>query len=196
MATIKDVALQASVSVATVSRVINDDPKVRDKTRIKVQKVMDHLGYRVNEAARALVTQKSSTIGVVIPELTDPFFASLANGVEKIARQKNKQLLISTGQHSEESERQAVHTLMERRCDAMVVHSKRLSDSELIGLAAKIPGLVIIDRFIEAISERCIWLDNFEGGSIVARYLSSLGYTRFACINSNYGTHRLFYVIK
>ena len=87
MSTIKDVARIAGVSVATVSRVANNGPKVSEKTKIKVQKIMADIGYTPNVNARSLVTQKNTTIGVVIPELNDPFFASLAHGVEQIARE-------------------------------------------------------------------------------------------------------------
>ncbi len=94
MSTIKDVAREAGVSIATVSRVVNNGPKVGKKTKARVLSIMAELGYRPNENARALVTQKSNTLGVVIPDLTDPFFASLASGVDEIARQNNMQLLL------------------------------------------------------------------------------------------------------
>lgn len=186
MATIKDVAKKAGVSTATVSRVVNNGPKVGDKTRARVLAIMAQLGYHPNENARALVTKKSQSLGVVIPDLTDPFFASLANGVDKIARQNNMQLLLSTGSISEESERQAISFLLERRCESIVVHSKKLSDQAIIEFANKIPGLVLIDRFIQEIADKCIWLDNEEGGKIAARHLLSLGHKQLACISSKY----------
>ncbi len=186
MSTIKDVARVAGVSVATVSRVANNGPKVSEKTKQKVSKVMLELGYTPNANARALVTQKSRTIGVVIPDLTDPFFASLASGVEQVARLKNRQLLLSTSLVNADAERQAIQLLVEQRCDVMVVHSKKLSDSELIDLAAKNPGLILIDRFIKQIAERCVWLDNVEGGKTAARHLIALQHETFACISSEY----------
>ena len=186
MATIKDVAKAAQVSIATVSRVANNGPKVGEKKRQKVLDVMQQLGYTPNANARALVTQKSSTLGVVIPELTDPFFASLANGVEQVARQENMQLLLSTGQLSAQTELQAIQLLIEQRCETMVVHSKKLNDATLLGLAEKVPGLVLIDRRLPEIEHRCVWLDNLEGGKIAARYFLSLQHTNFACINSHY----------
>jgi len=186
MATIKDVARIASVSVATVSRVANNDPKVSEKTKLKVSKVMADLGYTPNANARALVKQKSMTMGVVIPELTDPFFASLANGVDAVARSVNMQLLLSTGLFDEESERKAISLLIEQQCNIMIVHSKILSDEELISLAHKHPGLVLIDRYIEDIKHRCIWLDNLEGGRIAARHLISLAHKDFAVISSKH----------
>ncbi|MFT5852566.1 MAG: LacI family transcriptional regulator [Colwellia sp.] len=186
MATIKDVARLAGVSVASVSRVVNNGPKVSKKTIETVTKVMKDLNYTPNANARALVTQKSTTIGVVIPDLTDPFFASLAHGVEQVARQKNRQLLLSTGLVSAETEMQAINLLIERRCDVMVVHSKKLSDQALIALTDKITGLVLIDRYIKEIAHRCVWLDNFEGGKIAARHLLTLNHQQFACISSKH----------
>jgi LacI family transcriptional regulator len=186
MATIKDVARLAGVSVASVSRVLNNGPKVSKKTIENVLKVVKDLNYTPNANARALVTQKSTTLGVVIPDLTDPFFASLANGVEQVARQQNMQLLLSTGLVDAETEMQAINLLIERRCDVMVVHSKKLTDEALIELANKVPGLVLIDRYIAEIAQRCVWLDNLEGGKIAARHLLALNHQSFACISSKY----------
>lgn len=186
MATIKDVARIAGVSVASVSRVLNNGPKVSKKTIETVLKVVKDLNYTPNANARALVTQKSTTLGVVIPDLLDPFFASLAHGVEQVARKKNRQLLLSTGLVSAETEMQAINLLIERQCDVMVVHSKKLSDETLIEIANKVPGFVLIDRYIEAIAPRCVWLDNFEGGKIAARHLLALNHNSFACISSKY----------
>lgn len=186
MATIKDVARLSGVSVASVSRVLNNGPKVSKATIEKVTKVMKELNYSPNANARALVTQKSSTLGVVIPDLLDPFFASLASGVDKVAREKNMQLLLSTALVTAESEMQAINLLIERRCDVMVVHSKKLSDQILIELSSKVSGLVLIDRYIEEIAHRCIWLDNLEGGKIAARHLLALEHKNFACISSKY----------
>ena len=186
MATIKDVARIAGVSIASVSRVLNKGPKVSKKTIEKVSKVMKDLNYSPNANARALVTQKSTTLGVVIPNLVDPFFASLANGVEQVARQHNMQLLLSTGLVSAETEIQAINLLIERRCDVMVVHSKILSDEVLIELTKKNSGLVLIDRYIEDIAYRCIWLDNIEGGRIASRHLLSLNHKKFAYISSEH----------
>lgn len=186
MATIKDVAKQAGVSVATVSRVVNNGPKVGEKTRQRVKAIMLELGYRPNENARALVTQKNKTIGVVIPDIADPFFAQLASGIDKIAKAENMQMLLSTGGNTEQSEKEALDLLLERQCQAIVLHSKKIPDEQLIELSEKIKGLVLIDRHVEQINERCIWIDNKEGGKIAARHIAALNHTNVACINSSY----------
>ncbi|MEE1675994.1 substrate-binding domain-containing protein [Agarivorans aestuarii] len=186
MATIKDVAAAAGVSVATVSRVVNNGPKVSAKNRDLVKKVMLELGYRPNANARALVTQTNPTLGLVFSELTDPFFATLAGGVEKVTRNNNIQLLISNGLVSAESEKRAIETLLEQRCQALVVHSKALSNQALIDYAEAVPALVLINRYIPEIAHRCVWLDNQAGGEAAARHLLSLGHKNIACITSSY----------
>ena len=186
MATIKDVAKACGVSVATVSRVINDGPKVGEETRARVKQVMTAMGYRRNEYARALVTKSNATVGVVIPDITDPFFAQLAKGADTIARQRKMQLLLSTGEPTQQSEREAIELLLDRRCEIIIAHSKKLPDDELIALSQKIKGLVIINRHIEAISDRCVWLDNHMGGQVAASHLAALGHTDIACVFSQY----------
>lgn len=186
MATIKDIALASGVSIATVSRVVNNGPKVGEKTRKRVIAMMNELGYTPNANARALVTQKSSTIGVVIPDLTDPFFASLANGVEQVASENNMQMLLSTGKQTADSELKAIQLLEQQRCDCIIAHSKLLDEKTLVELCRRIPGLVLIDRYISLVKERCIWLDNLEGGKIAARHLLSLNHKSLACIISNF----------
>jgi LacI family transcriptional regulator len=186
MTTIKDVARIAGVSVASVSRVINNGPKVSQLTRDKVNKIMLDLGYTPNANARALVKRKSMTVGVVIPELTDPFFANLAHSVDLIARQHNMQMLLSTALQSADSEQDAINLLIEQRCQTIILHSKQLSDEALISLCKKIPNLVLIDRFVKGIEHKCIWLDNNEGGKIAARHLMSLKHRYMACVSSKY----------
>ncbi|WP_339724232.1 LacI family DNA-binding transcriptional regulator [uncultured Paraglaciecola sp.] len=186
MTTLKDIAKAAGVSHATVSRVVNNGPKVGPVLRAKINKLIKEMGYRPNANARALVTQKSTTIGVVIPDVADPFFATLANGIDKISRQLNMQMLISTGKLSAESEREAINLLLERRCETIVIHSKMIGDEELIELFNAHPHFVLIDRYIAEIEDKCVWLDNQEGGKIAARHLLSLKHQQLACITSSY----------
>ncbi|WP_440905008.1 substrate-binding domain-containing protein [Catenovulum sp. SX2] len=186
MATIKDIANAAGVSLATVSRVINNGPKVGDATRARIKEIMKEMGYRPNANARALVTQRNPSLGVVLAELSDPFFATLAHGIETVARQKDIQVLLSSGSIQAKTEMKAIDTLMEHRCEAMVVHSKALSDEVLVDYAKEIPGFVLINRYIEAIADRCVWLDNYAGGASIAKHLLSLGHKKIAMISSQY----------
>ena len=184
MATIKDVAKMAGVSAATVSRVLNKSPRVSPKARSKIEKAIEALSFRPNANARALVKQDTNTLGVIISELSDPFFAAMANSIEQTASQKGLNVLLSTGGLDEERERAAIQQLIAHRCNAMVVNSKKLCDQELIAFARKIPGFVLINKYIPEIAERCVWLDNIKGGQSMARYITKLGHHNIAIFST------------
>lgn len=186
MATIKDVAKEAGVSIATVSRVINKSPKASKASVTSVTQAMAKLGYRPNAAAKALVSQSSNTVGVLVGDVSDPFFGTLVKAVDNVAHQNGKHILIGNGYHSAEDERQAIELLINNRCDALVIHSKGLSDEELIGYAKEVKGLVFINRYIPQVSERCIALDNHKGAYLATEYLIRHGHTKIACVASSH----------
>ncbi len=186
MATIKDIAKAAGVSLATVSRVINNGPKVGDATRERIKKIMEEMDYRPNANARALVNKRSASLGVVLAELLDPFFATLAHGIEAVTRTQNVQILMSAGSIEKATELKAIETLLEHRCEAMVVHSKALDDRTLINFANQVPGFVLINRYVPEIGNRCVWLDNVTGGRTMAKYILAQGHREIAVISSKY----------
>lgn len=184
MATIKDVAREAGVSVATVSRVINKSPKASEKSIKSVTQAMALLGYRPNANARALVSQSTNTIGVLVFDVSDPFFGTLVKAVDNIARENGKHVLIGNGNHNAEDERHAIELLINNRCESLIIHSKALSDKELISYANEVKGLVIINRYIPEIKERCVYLDNYRGAYLATEYLIRHGHRNIACIAS------------
>lgn len=186
MITIKDVAKDAGVSIATVSRVINNSPKASKKSIESVKKSMKALGYRPNANARALVSKNSNTIGVLVGDISDPFFGGMIKTIDNIARENNKHLLICNGYHKAEDERAAIELLIYNRCDILIVHSKALSDQELIEFAAEIPGMVIINRVVPEIASRCVALDNFKGTYLATEFLIRNGHKHIAWISSNH----------
>ncbi|MCR9685792.1 substrate-binding domain-containing protein [Vibrio antiquarius] len=186
MATIKDVAKEAGVSVATVSRVINKSPKASQSSVESVTKAMSKLGYRPNAAARALVSQSTNTMGVLVSDVSDPFFGTLVKSVDNVARENGKHILIGNGYHNPDDERQALELLINSRCDAIVIHSKGLSDEELIGYAQEVKGMVLINRHIPELAERCISLDNRKGAFLATEYLIRHGHRKIACIASSH----------
>lgn len=148
MATIKDVARLAGVSVATVSRVINDSPKASEASRLAVTSAMESLSYHPNANARALAQQSTETIGLVVGDVSDPFFGAMVKAVEQVAYNTGNFLLIGNGYHNEQKERQAIEQLIRHRCAALVVHAKIIPDAELASLMKQIPGMVLINRIL------------------------------------------------
>ncbi|HEY5715898.1 MAG TPA: substrate-binding domain-containing protein [Psychromonas sp.] len=186
MATIKDVARLANVSVATVSRVTNNSPKASKASIKAVHAAMHTLGYRPNANARALASQTTNTVGVVVGDVSDPFFGALVKSVDQEAAAQGKHLLIGNGYHDANCERKAIELLINSRCDALIVHSKALADDELIALAKELPGLVFINRYIEEIANRCICLDNARGAYLITEHLIKQGHRHIGYICSNH----------
>lgn len=186
MATIKDVAKEAGVSVATVSRVINKSPKASKASVLSVTKAMELLGYRPNAAARALVSQSTNTMGVLVGDVSDPFFGTLVKAVDNVAHENGKHILIGNGYHSAQEERNAIELLINSRCAALVIHSKALSDEELIKYSKEVKGLVVINRYIPELNDRCISLDNYRGAYLATEYLIKHGHSNIACVASSH----------
>ncbi len=189
MATIKDVARLANVSIATVSRVVNHSPKAGPAAREAVRKAMDELGYRPNAYARALVSGVSDTMGCMVFDVSDPFFGAMAKAIDHVARENQKHLLIGNGLHDAQRERQTLELLIGKSCDALVVHSKALNDEELLSYARQLPGMVLINRCIPEIADRCVWLDNRYGSYAITQHLIELGHRHIAYIASKFDIH-------
>lgn len=185
MATIKDVAREAGVSIATVSRVINKSPRASKTSITIVEEAIAKLGYRPNANARALVSKNTNTIGVLVGDVSDPFFGSLVKAVDKIARENNKHLLIGNGYHDAQTEREAIELLINSCSEALIIHAKGLSNEELIKFAKEVPGLVVINRYIPEIAERCIAFDNYKGAYMATDFLIRNGHQHIAYINSD-----------
>ncbi len=186
MSTIKDVARLANVSVATVSRVMNNSPKASAASREVVLKAMAELGYTPNANARALVSQTCDTMGVLVGDVADPFFGALVKGVAAVAVEQGLHLLMGNGFHTARQERESIELLIGKRCEALVVHSKALSDEELIDYALRVPGMVLINRDIPALKGRCIALNNRQGAATATRHLLELGHRHIAFLSSDH----------
>ncbi len=186
MATIKDVARLAGVSVATVSRVINASPKASDASRAAVQSAMEQLNYHPNANARALAQQNTETIGLVVGDVSDPFFGAMVKAVEQVAYHTGNFLLIGNGYHNEQKERQAIEQLIRHRCASLVVHAKMIPDSDLILLMKQIPGMVLINRIVPGFEKRCVALDDRYGAWLATRHLIQQGHSRIGYICSTH----------
>ena len=186
MITIRDVARHANVSVATVSRVLNNSALVSQETRETVMQAVAQLGYRPNANAQALATQVSDTIGVIVMDVSDAFFGALVKAVDTVAQEHQKYVLIGNSYHEAEKERHAIEVLIRQRCNALIVHSKALSDEELTGFMEQIPGMVLINRVVPGYAHRCVCLDNVSGAVMATRMLLNNGHRRIGYLASSH----------
>jgi len=118
--TIYDVAREANVSMATVSRVVNRNPNVKPVTRKKVLATIERLGYRPNAVARGLASKKTTTVGTIIPDISSIFFSELARGIEDIATMYNYNMILSSSDQNKEKELQLINTMLEKQVDGIV----------------------------------------------------------------------------
>ena len=186
MANIRDVAKEAKLSVATVSRVINKLPHTSQAAIDAVHAAMEKLNYRPNANARALVSKSSPSIGVLVADVSNPFYGAMVQAIDEVAREYKKHILITHGYHNEAYERESIELLINNRCDSLVIHSKGLSDQELIKFSQEIPGLTVINRFIPEIAERCVALDNVKGSSLALNHLLRAGHDKIGYLASSH----------
>ena len=183
MATIYEVSELAGVSLATVSRVMNNSDKVSLKTRIKVESAMSELGYRPNSIAQSLATKRSNSIGILIPELHGPFFGAMLSSMEAELRSAGKHVIITAGHSDETDERDSIEFLLSRNCDALILHVYSVSDDYLIKLSEGTVPVILLNRYIPEVSAQCVSLDNEYGGYIATRALLELGHRNLAYIS-------------
>ncbi len=127
-ATIYDVAREANVSMATVSRVVNGNPNVKPSTRKKVLEAIDKLGYRPNAVARGLASKKTTTVGVIIPDIASILFAELARGIEDIATMYDYNIILSNSDQNKEKEIRLMNTMLGKQVDGVVFMGGKLGD--------------------------------------------------------------------
>ncbi len=123
--TMKDIARELGISIGTVSKVLRDHPDISPETRERVRQRMRELNYRPNPAARALVTGRTHTIGLVVPDLVHPFFGEVAGGLSTLLRKKGYGLVISSSDGDTGLESRVIDQLLARRVDALILASSR-----------------------------------------------------------------------
>src|SRR5438128_2264327 len=177
--TIKDVAAQAGVSVATISRVMNGKGPVRESTSRRVVETAQALRYSPHGVARSLSIRRTNTIGLLLPDLHGEFFSEVIRGIDVQARQSGYHLLVS-GFHSDQGEMSAVLQAMRGRVDGLIVMSPEREAGTLCGqLPLEVPAVLL-----NSIGEMApsITIDNYGGAVAMVKHLRALGHKRIAFI--------------
>lgn len=172
--TITDIARRAGVSKATVSRVLNNSSQgVGAETRAQIQAIMAETGFQPCGFARGLATGKSRSVGLIIPDITNPFYPLLVRGVEGALNRAGYSLFLCNSDGEMAKEKEYVRVLMEKRVDGVILNSVASDcDCQLSLLEAHAVPYVLLDRMIEGKKKRYgVFLDNREGARLAVRHL-------------------------
>jgi len=180
--TMTDVAAHAGVSVKTVSNVINDWPYVTDETRRRVVESIEATGYRPNHMARSLVTGRTLSIGVMIPDISNPFFGASIRGCEDVLFEAGYSLFLCNTNENEERERYYLEQLLSRGVDALILWGTRIRCEDLEGIVGTEIALVTVELGEQPTgpNHTCINVDNLHGGRIATDHLIAVGRQRIA----------------
>ena len=181
MATIKDVADMAGVTVTTVSRMLNNKVKVSDATKNKIHMAMAALDYIPNEVARSLITKKSNVIGLIVPSAVNFFFAALIQYIEEFVSAQNYKLLLCISDLDKEKEREHFSMLQANRVDGIILASRTKDIDKLLNFQAPV---VTIERTLSD-DIPSISSDSYAGGRLAANCLLSAGCKNLLYIGSS-----------
>ena len=182
MATIRDVAQQANVSVTTVSHVINQTRFVEPETEKRVRIAITQLGYRPNSLARSLRRGGTSTIGLLVPDNSNPFFADVARAIEDAGFAQGYSVVLCNSDMSPDKEDAYIDVLLSKQVDGLILISSSSRTPRLeAAIAAGMP-VVVVDRELNDLPVDQVLVDNAQGGYLAGRYLVEHGHTDIACI--------------
>ncbi len=178
--TIRDVARLAEVHPGTVSRALNEQTRalVNEETAARVMRAADQLGYRPNPIARGLKTNRSYTVGVVIPDLTNPLFPPVVRGIEDRLAEAGYTPLIVNTDNDPERERSHIEAMLARQVDGLIVAIARLDVELLADAAAGGMPLVLVNRSFEDGSVPAVTVDDRKGVSLSVQHVTQLGHRR------------------
>lgn len=182
MPSIKDVAKLAGVSPMTASRVINQSGQVSMQMKLRVLRAVKQLGYRPNFNARSLRVQKSNLFGLLLPDIENPLFSSLAKHVEVAASGHGYNVMVGTTWENRRREEEYLEIMYSRQIEGMIISPSSEENADAIR-NCPVP-LVLLDRtFPDSPNTPSLTVDNLEIGRLAARHLLSLGHRHFACIS-------------
>ncbi len=176
--TMADVAREVGVSVMTVSRVVNDKGDVSEGTRQRVLDAIEQLGYRPSAIARSLATRHTGTLGLVIPDVANPFFAEVARGVEHVAYAEGYNVFLCNTDEDPQRELDILESLEEKRVDGIVLCSSRLENAHLRAVTESHGAVVLVNRRLQAKEgpTAAVLVDDVAGGRMATAHLLSRGH--------------------
>src|SRR5690625_1942989 len=169
--TIYDVAREAKVSMATVSRVVNGNPNVKPSTRRKVLATIEELGYRPNDVAREVASKKTTTVGVIIPDISSIFFAELARGIEDIATMYNYNIILSNSDQNIDKELKLINTMLEKQVDGILFMGGNITEEHIRHFETSPAPVVLAATYAETEKIPSVNIDHEEAAYEITKLL-------------------------
>ncbi|MGA2381072.1 MAG: LacI family DNA-binding transcriptional regulator [Spirochaetia bacterium] len=183
-ATIKDIGREANVSYATVSRAFNNKYGVKPETRARILEVAKRLNYSPNGIARGLVNKRTKSIGLIIPDITNPYFPEVARGIEEGAKEQGYSVFLCNTNWEQDRQAQYIELLAEKRVDGLIIAPvSNAVDPAQERLFNSIP-VVYVDRPPQNTQRSYVVIDNIRGGFIATRHLIEAGYRKIGFIGA------------
>lgn len=181
--TLHDIAKEAGVSFNTVSRALNDKPDINEKTRQHVLAAAERLDYRPNRLAKGLRQRRTATIGVVVADLANPFFAEVVAGIERVAAAGGYSIILANAEEDGEREQAAVRTLVERQVDGVLIAPTQHQHGALDYLSARGVPYCLLARYFEGRRECAVTNDDQAGAFMAVAHLLARGHRRILFVN-------------
>jgi len=179
--TIQDVAARAGVSAMTVSRVLNNSSRVAPETRKRIETVIEELGYFPNALARGLLTGRTQTLGVLVGDMTNPYWTAVASGAEEVAHRNGYTMVLGNIGSSPEKASQLIQTMVSNRVDGLLINGG--PRKTLTTLLDRRYPIVLINKEYKGIQTDIVTGDNFYGAQVLTKHLLNLGHTHIALVN-------------
>jgi LacI family transcriptional regulator len=183
MTTISEVAKEANVSRATVSHVINNTRFVSEETRQRVEQAINELGYRPNVLARSLRLGETLTLGLILPDSSNTFFAEIGRSIENAAFESGYNVIFCNSDEDPEKESLYIDVLTEKQVDGIILVPTCIHCDAIRSLKKLQVPVVLVDRELSDLALDTVIVDNLMGGLKATKYLISLGHQRIACIS-------------
>lgn len=183
--TIKDIAKKAGVAHTTVSRALNGSPLIAAATTQRILEIARELGYNPSAAARSLKTNRSQVIGVIVPNIDDPFFSEILQGIEEVTLSSGYSVFISASQRSPQREHAIVQTMNEHRIDGFIICSTSFSPEQSSLISQYGIPIVVINNQSAEDYRYSIYHDDLDGSRTLTRHLIELGHRRIAYLGNS-----------
>jgi DNA-binding LacI/PurR family transcriptional regulator len=201
--TMSDVAREAGVSLMTVSRVVNEKGEISSETRQRVQDVINKLGYRPSGIARSLVGGQTYTIGLIVPDIANPYFSGIAHGVTSVAYSEGFGVLLCDCEEDSNRELIMLDVLEEKRVDGVIVAAPRTNTEELLPLLVRHPNVVVVNRLFDnadgSSARGYVMNDDKNGSYNIVQHLINRGHKSIGFLagpKKSYGSMRRLYGYK